>query len=97
MRDLTRAREDLKAAERIACQRLSAFLLRHGQTYQGKTRWTQAHFRWLERVTLATPVQQIVFTEYVDCVKEAKRRVAGLVEQIAWPWSTGRYGRWSRR
>ena len=82
MRDLTRAREDLKAIERTARQRLGAFLLRHGQVYHGKSRWTQAHFRWLERVKMPTPVQQIVLTEYVDTVVAAQRRVDALVEHM---------------
>ena len=29
-------------------QRLLAFPLRHGMRYAGKSRWTQAHYRWLE-------------------------------------------------
>lgn len=82
MRDLTRAREDLKAMERTARQRLGAFLLRHGHVYTGKSRWTQAHFRWIERIKMPTPVQQIVLTEYVDTVIAAQRRVAALVEQM---------------
>ncbi|KEZ75616.1 IS110 family transposase [Salinisphaera hydrothermalis] len=82
MRDLTRAREDLKAIERVARQRLGAFLLRHGHVYDGKSRWTQAHFRWLERLHMATPVQQIVLTEYIDTVHDAQRRVAALTEQM---------------
>lgn len=82
MRDLTRAREDLKLIERTARQRLGAFLLRHGHIYTGKSRWTQAHFRWLERLTMATPVQQIVMQEYIDTVHEAQRRVADLTQQM---------------
>lgn len=83
MRDLTRAREDLKTIERRARQQLGAFLLRHGQVYTGgKAKWTQAYFRWLERLKMATPVQQIVLTEYVDAVKDAQRRVAALAEQM---------------
>ena len=41
MRDLTRAREDMKSVELAARNRLSGFLLRHGLTYrEGKCRWT---------------------------------------------------------
>ena len=90
MRDLTRAREDLKAIERTARQRLGAFLLRHGYVYHGKSRWTQAHFRWIERITMGTSVQQIVLQEYVDTVITAQRRVAALTEQMRQalePWS----------
>lgn len=82
LRDLTRAREDMKAIELKARQRLGAFLLRHGRVYGGKSRWTRAHWRWLEAVKFASPVQQIVLQEYVDTVKEAQRRVAGLEEQM---------------
>ncbi len=82
MRDLTRAREDMKALELKARQRLGAFLLRHGRVYAGKSRWTQAHFRWLEAVRFELPVQQIVLQEYIDMVKETQRRVAALELQM---------------
>jgi transposase len=83
IRDLTRAREDMKAMELTARQRLGAFLLRHGRVYrEGKSRWTQAHFRWLETVKFDSPVQQIVLQEYIDTVKAAQRRVAALEVQM---------------
>ena len=72
MRDLTRAREDMKSMELKARQRLCAFLLRHARVYrEGKSRWTQRYFRWLEEQRFENPVQQEVFQEYVDTVMEA--------------------------
>jgi transposase len=82
LRDLTRAREDMKHLQRQAKQRLSAFLLRHSQSYDGKSHWTQAHYRWLEGLKFSQPVQQIVFQEYVDTVKLLSQRVAALDEQL---------------
>jgi len=82
LRDLSRAREDMKSLELTARQRLGAYLLRHGQVYAGKSRWTQAHWRWLEGVKFASPVQQIVLQEYIEAVKEAQRRVRGLEAQL---------------
>jgi transposase len=83
MRDLTRAREDMKGLERMSKQRLNAFLLRYGRLYEsGKSRWTQAHFRWLEGLKFDIAVQQIVFQEYVDAVKQAEVRVAGLEKEM---------------
>ena len=82
MRDLTWAREDMKVIELKARQRLGAFLLRHERIYPGRCRWTQAHFRWLEKQKFASPVQQVVFQEYVDAVVEARHRVAGLEREI---------------
>lgn len=82
LRDLTRAREDMKHLQRQAKQRLLAFLLRHGKRYEGKSNWTQAHYRWLEEVKFGQPVQQIVFQEYVDTVKAMTKRVEALDKQI---------------
>lgn len=83
MRDLTRAREDMKGIELKARQRLGAFLLRHGRVYRGgKSRWTQKHFRWLETVVFDDAVQQVVLQEYIDTVKEGQARVAGLEAQM---------------
>ena len=45
MRDLTRARDDMKSQERKARQQLNAFVLRHGHSWpSGKTRWGQPHY-----------------------------------------------------
>ena len=82
IRDLTRAREDMKAIELKARQRLGAFLLRHDQIYSGKSRWTQAHFRWLETVVFSHRVQHLVLQEYIEVVKEAQSRVKGLELQM---------------
>lgn len=82
LRDLTRAREDMKHLQRQAKQRLCAFLLRYGKCYSGKSNWTQAHFRWLEEQQFRQSVQQIVFQEYVDTVKVLSKRVDGLDTQL---------------
>jgi transposase len=83
IRDLTRAREDMKGLERVTKQRLNAFLLRYARIYEsGKSRWTQTHFRWLEGLKFDVAVQQIVFQEYVDAVKQAEARVAGLEKEM---------------
>ena len=82
LRDLTRAREDMKHLQRESKQRLSAFLLRHGRRYPGKKNWSQAHFRWLETLKFDQPVQQIVFQEYIDTVQAMTKRVAAFDAQI---------------
>lgn len=83
IRDLTRAREDMKHLERQSRQRLSAFLLRHGKHYDaGKSKWTQAYFRWLEKLKFEQPVQHIVFQEYIDSVKQQQERVKGLEKEM---------------
>lgn len=83
MRDLTRARENMKHLERQARQRLCAFLLRHGQRYDSKkSKWTQAYWRWLEQIRFAHPVQQVVLQEYIDSVKQQQQRVADLEQSM---------------
>jgi transposase len=83
MRDLTRARDDMKRQERKARQQLNAFVLRHGHHWpSGKKRWAQAHYNWLESIKFEQPWLQIVLQEYIDAVKAATQRVADLTDQL---------------
>ena len=78
IRDLLRAREDTIRVQRNARHRLKALLLRQDIRYTGKTAWTPAHERWLARVRLPTPAQQVVFQESVDSVHQATLRIGRL-------------------
>ncbi len=83
MRDLTRARGDMKGQEQKARQQLNAFVLRHGHAWPAnKTRWTQAHFNWLESLTFSHDWQQVVLQEYIDAVRAASQRVADITAQV---------------
>ncbi|MEJ1958499.1 MAG: IS110 family transposase [Nitrosomonadales bacterium] len=82
LRDLTRAREDMKHLQIQVRQRLLGFLLRHGRRYDGKTKWTLTHYRWMETVKFEHAVQQIVFQEYIDMVKAMNQHIEALDKQI---------------
>ena len=82
MRDLTRAREDSKIAERKARQHLSAFLLRHGFIFGGRTAWSIAHWRWISNIKMEHEAQQFTLQEYVDTVRSCKERVERITEKI---------------
>jgi transposase len=83
MRDLSRAREEMKRVELQLKQRLGAFLLRHSKRYTaGKCKWTQRFYRWLSDVKMELPLQQIVLEEYVDAVKQAESRVRDLDKEL---------------
>ncbi|MFH1570482.1 MAG: IS110 family transposase, partial [Gemmatimonadota bacterium] len=82
VRDLVRCREDFKHAQRRMRQRLNAFLVRHGRVYPGLSRWTQAHFRWLEKQAFGHAVQQIAFEEYVHAVRHASDLVQALEKDM---------------
>ena len=62
IRDLERAREDAKKAERVVRHQLSKFLLRNGRRYPGKTTWNDAHRAWIAKQTFAEPAQQYVLS-----------------------------------
>ena len=47
IRDLERARDDAKSAERVTRHQLSKFLLRHGRIYTSKTNWRPTHMAWI--------------------------------------------------
>src|SRR6185436_5451913 len=51
LRDLERARDDAKNAERVARHQLDKFLLRRGCVWSGTTRWTKAHRQWIRQQT----------------------------------------------
>ncbi len=83
MRDLTRARDDMKSQERKARQQLNGFLLRHGHGYPtGKTRWTKTHYNWLEAIRFEQDILQIVLQDYIEACKDATARVKALTDQM---------------
>jgi transposase len=83
MRDLSRARDDLKSQERKARQQLNAFLLRHGHHWpKGKSRWTPAHETWLAELKMDDPWEQVVLQTYIDAERAAGERVAQLADQL---------------
>jgi transposase len=91
VRDLVRAREDAVCMQRQARQRLQALLLRNEIRYVGRSSWTAAHRRWIAKVKLPDPAQQIAFEEYVSAVEEAARRLERLEGAIRaqlehWRW-----------
>jgi transposase len=86
IRDLARAREDTRRDLNTARFRLKALLLRNDIRYAGRADWKPEHVRWLARVVLPMPAQQIVFQESVRTVTERTellgRLEAQLLEQI---------------
>jgi hypothetical protein len=59
LRDLTRAREDMKHLLLQSKQRLLAFLLRNGKRFGGECNWTKA-LHLAAQPELITPVLQVV-------------------------------------
>jgi transposase len=82
IRDLCRARTDAKDAQTRARQRLTAFLLRNGHHYTGKTNWTDAHRRYLRELVLNDPIQKLILEEYLQSVDMSAARVEALEEHM---------------
>ena len=82
VRDLARARDDARVAERKAKQRLNSFLLRYNLIYPGKTKWNRTYFNWLGSVGMKYPGQKVALQKYIEAVNECTGRVARMSEQI---------------
>jgi transposase len=82
VRDLSRAREDAKHAETRAKQRLSAFLLRRGCQFSGRSLWSKAHVAWLDTLRFDEPAHHVVLEEYRQALTEASQRVDRLTQQL---------------
>lgn len=84
IRDLERARDDARLAERRARQQLLKFLLRHGRRFtEGKHHWTQIHWRWIQRQRFEHEALQRVLEDYILAVRQAGERVQRLTGDIA--------------
>lgn len=82
IRDLERARDDAKRAERAAQQQLTKFLLRHGRNYEGRTTWNEAHRGWISKQEFAHEAQKRVLADYLAAVDQATSRVGRLTEDM---------------
>lgn len=82
IRDLSRAREDGVMDLKAARLRLKSFLLRLGIAYEGRADWNDAHQRFLARVVCPTPVQQIVFQEYLHAITEIAERLKRITAEL---------------
>jgi transposase len=91
VRDLLRARDQVRQQQHRARQQLKMFLLRHNIRYAGKTSWTPAHLRYLATIKMPFAEQQFVFQEMVDAITEAGQRLARYEKQLpgvvaGWRW-----------
>lgn len=83
MRDLERAREDAKNAERVTRHQLSKFLLRHGRRYAKSGAWGTLHMTWIRTQKFEHEALNRVLVDYAEAVERASARVARLDKDIA--------------
>src|SRR6185312_13906286 len=98
LRDLVRAREDLRGDLMRARHRLSKLLLRHDVSFDGPGGpWTDTHRAWLAKVTLGDPAAQITLADYVGAIEALlvrrdalERSIAELVPDSPWAETVAR-------
>lgn len=78
LRDLERAREDAKCAEKAAKQQLSKFLLRQGRRYTEGKQWTKRHWGWIHQQTFTHEAHRRVLVDSIQTVQQAGDRVQRL-------------------
>jgi transposase len=89
MRDLERARDDAKNAERAARHQLDKFLLRQGRSWS-ENKWTRLHWAWIERQEFPVEALRRVLSDYIRAVREATARVERLekdIEEMVESWA----------
>lgn len=90
VRDLVRTRVTAIEDYRRKRQHVTAFLLRHGRTYEGKSSWKGRHLRWLDGQNFAHPAQRLAFQEMLNAVRAAAERIERLeaaLEEIVPSWT----------
>ncbi len=96
MRDLVRAREDVRGDLMRARHRVGKLLLRHDLRFDGNN-WTQRHLDWLGRVELPEPVAQSVLLDGIGAIdsllvrrESLESQMASLVEGSPWKQTVAR-------
>jgi transposase len=83
LRDLVRAREDLKSDRRIARQRIRSFLLRYGKRYPAPgARWSFRFEVWLRALRFAEPAAQAAFDHLVSAYSVRDAQLDAIDAQI---------------
>jgi transposase len=83
VRDLVRAREDLKSDRRIARQRIRSFLLRYGKRYPAPgARWSSRFEVWVRALRFEEPAAQAAFEHLLGAYFVRDSQLAAVDRQI---------------
>lgn len=83
LRDLVRAREDVKEDELRAKHRLTKFLLRHEiKPPQGTRKWTKKYWDWLDKLKFERVASRVTYQEYLQQLKEIQQRLKLFEKEI---------------
>lgn len=83
VRDLVRARDDVRIDLIAARNRLSKFLIRHGRLYEGgKRAWTLRFWEWLRALRFERECERLTFEHYIHQVEHQLERRAELDRRL---------------
>jgi transposase len=83
LRDLSRAREDVREDLHRSRHRLSKLLLRRGIVYSaGKRAWSRRYWQWLRQLRFENELLQAVFDDYLLAIEQLEERLRGLEERL---------------
>jgi transposase len=81
VRDLCRARDDVREDLQRARHRVQKLLLRRGLHYRGKA-WTRTHRTWLRALPWAHAAEQVVMDDYLLALEQQETRLRELDAQL---------------
>lgn len=82
VRDLLRARGDVRKNVLSARHRLGKFLLRHGRRYRDGSTWKAGHWRWIRSQTMSEPYEQIVLNHYIGALEALQGQLRTIDAQV---------------
>jgi transposase len=82
VRDLCRARDDVREDLQRCQHRMDKLLLRRGLHYPGKN-WTCAHRQWLTSLTWPHPAERAVVDDYLVAIDHTEARLRELDARLA--------------
>jgi len=82
LRDLLRARDDVRRSLQQSRQRLSGCLLRHGYHFKEANRWTRKHWAWIKAIQFPDETVQMVVAEYVTAIETLIQQMQRFDQKI---------------
>lgn len=81
VRDYLRMRDDHQDKVKVTKQQINSFVLKCGFHFDGNTKWTGKHRKWLETIELR-PLQREILNEYILTLNDLEDKIKRLDARI---------------
>ena len=82
IKEYIRMRDDAQTLLKQTKQQINALCIRHGYIFDGKSRWSPKHLKWLREVKLNQPVLQETLSEYLVTYEQLAHKVERFDKRI---------------